>query len=172
METTPLVAPDLAATILHGIKHLSDWLPGRPESCYKDAATGCLHSGWSADRGCWGETHRDGIGVWAGHMQLGRKPAEAVLFIPWRQVRDVVAAGLGDGRLEAYEAAKAVWLEWVEAAHPRNSFAMTTREWMALHDQNWPLYRRAHDGLHSTTAAIVRAGAAALADRPEQGTLF
>jgi hypothetical protein len=65
--------------------------------------------GWSSG-GVYGNVTRRGIGEWPYYAHhSGRKPADAIVFVAWAEVLEVVARGCADGHREAYEAAYAAW---------------------------------------------------------------
>ena len=160
-------ADGTAALILRGLggEHLSGFLPGNDNSAAISHAVASQHQ-WSVQGGTRGRVTARGIGVWP---TLGlRSPAEAVAFVPWPDVLDIVAGGCEGGRRTAYEAAYAVFHEWAEVAQWRpGETSEQLAQRVAAIDPT--LYARAHDGIRDTTAAIIRHGCE-LAD--VQQTLF
>jgi hypothetical protein len=94
-------------------------------------------SGWTHQ-----QRRRFGGGLWPGLAQ--RNPAQAVEFVSWAKVLDVIARGCGGGRRQAYEAAYAIFGGWAELMQwiPGETEEQR-REREATIDPT--LYARAHD---------------------------
>jgi hypothetical protein len=119
-------------------------LPGGDHKAARSEAV----QGWAG--GSWGQTDAKGIRGAAG-------------FVTWGEVFEVVERGCRAAGLRlAYEEAYADWCAWADSPDD-TEWAQDRRE---AHDR-W--YRRASDGIRSTTVAIVEAGCR---DDVDQETLF
>jgi hypothetical protein len=164
----PATAESAAALIIKGLggQHLAGFLPGADNRAAISHAVTSQH-GWSERDGTWGQVVPEGIGRWPGVSHRG-PPAEAVEFVSWSEVLDIVSSGCADGRRQAYEAAYAAFGEWADATAwvpGEGTEARRIRE----AEIDPALYSRAHDGIHETTAEIIRHGCRALI---VQQTLF
>lgn len=115
-----------ARAIIRGLggQHLIGFLPGQDNKAAISKAVGG-GAGW-ASRGVLGHVTRRGVGEWPASVarQQG-EPGNALAFLTWGEVLDVVARGCAGGHREAYEAAYAAWCEEVKAGggqYPRAAF--------------------------------------------------
>jgi len=155
------VAPDLAAVIRKGLAgHLHGFLPGNDNKTAIARAVSSMLA-WCSP-GEYGDVTRRGIGVWVYYAHKSRRePADAVLFVTWREVLAVIDAGCADGYRERYEQAYAQWAADNRAAD---------EEWKA----GRPAARRqwvSHSGIEDAAIALIRHGLEVQADK-EPLTLF
>lgn len=145
-------------------QHLQGWLPGNNHKAAISAVVAGA-GGWSEDAG-WGQVVPTGVGIWPDYCTHQRR--DALTFVTWAQVLEVVARGCGEGRREAYEAAYATFGRWVhrDGWVPGEDHAAKAERNAA---EPGPSYTEAHRGIHATTSAIIEHGC-----RPEavQGSLF
>ena len=142
------VTPDLAAVIRRGLAgHLHGFLPGNDNKTAIARAVSSMLA-WCS-RGEYGDVTRRGIGVWVYYAHKSRRePADAVLFVTWREVLAVIEAGCADGYRERYEQAYAQWVADNRAAD---------EEWKA----GRPAARRrwvSDAGIYDATTALIRHG--------------
>jgi len=155
------VTPDLAAVIRRGlVGHLHGFLPGNDNKTAIARAVSSMLA-WCS-RGEYGDVTRRGIGVWVYYAHKSRRvPADAVLFVTWREVLAVIEAGCADGYRERYEQAYAQYVADNRAAD---------EEWKA----GRPAARRrpvSDAGIYDATTALIRHGLDVQADK-EPLTLF
>ena len=96
---------DLAALIIRGLsgQHLHDWLPGQDNRAAIAAAVTSRHE-WSGSG--YARVTGDGIGEWPTvASSYAARRSDAVLFVTWAEVLEVVERGCADGHRERYEAA-------------------------------------------------------------------
>jgi hypothetical protein len=151
-----------ASLILHALSghHLCGWLPGNDHKAARSAVvTG--GGGWTDGGGRWGQVIAEGVGLFPSLIR-SRKPADAIAFIRWAEIAQVVERGCGDGRRGAYEAAFVGFNQWVRdtMAPPGATPAPTDVDY----------YRRVHHALWETTRAIIENGSQDV--EPVQGTLL
>jgi hypothetical protein len=147
--------PDLIIRGLGG-QHLHGFLPGNDNKAAIAAAVASM-LGWSST-GVYGNVTRRGIGEWAhyGHHSE-RKSADAIVFVTWADVLEVVARGCADGHREAYEVARTAWCAQIGGYHPARG---QLGGYPGTAATRW---------LREATAALIRHGCQQTA---AQGTLF
>jgi hypothetical protein len=146
------VTVDRAALIIRGLSgsHLAGFLPGNDNKQAIASAASGQHS-WSGPGIDSGAVTRKGIGLYPNATGTRLVAPPPLVLITWPEVLSIVAAGCGDGRREAYEAAFAEFMSW------------------ARDDHDYPLggtpppadrerYFRVTDGLHVATAAVITTG--------------
>jgi hypothetical protein len=104
-------AADLIVRGLNG-QHLHGFLPGNDNKAAISRAVASKH-GWSGPGSGWSQVGPDGIGEWpylgGTSARVVRRRRDAVLFVTWQEVLDVIARGCSDGYRARYEAAHAAW---------------------------------------------------------------
>src|SRR5579859_4179648 len=85
-----------------GARRLRGFLPGQDNrAAVAEAVASCpawIHGGMR------GRVTRNGLGEWAAGARCGSR-GEAVVYVTWREVLEIVARGCRDGLQGAYEAA-------------------------------------------------------------------
>jgi hypothetical protein len=129
---------------------IAGFLPGADHKQAIHHAVSGQHA-WAGE-GTWGKVTPKGIGIWSASGQ--DRPTDAVLFVSWQDVIEIIAKGCEGGRREAYEAAFGAFMAWARAEHdypPGGSPKPTDHV----------VYGKVTDGIRVTTAAIIRNGCVA-----------
>jgi hypothetical protein len=150
-----------AELILRGLsgQHLHDFLPGNDhKAAISHVASG--HGGWGGGGSpYWGQVTRKGVGYYP-NLTDARNEKNAVMFVSWREVIEVVAKGCSGGRREAYEAAYDAW----NHHHDRypywepGNYGRTRKRTEEEAEAEFEDYCRVTDAIRKTTRDIVEAG--------------
>jgi hypothetical protein len=144
-------------------EHLHGFLPGEDNKAAISHAVSGYH-GWGGDTGgLWGQVTRKGIGLYPD-IEATRDEKNAEVFIPWREVLEVVARGCIGGRREAYETAFDAWNEHHRRYPAWAPGVSRTHQQMIERQAELP---RVTDAIRSTRDAIIQAGCSLEPVQPE-----